>query len=139
MKIFLEFDDENFIELERVLKISLEGIKNLNTHFLVEPDNKALNAISLVQLKCYEKHKDTYKFFFADKSVVDYDYRVAKRLLKNRVPRGFIQINKSDVVNFAYIDRVFDNSVYIYGEDFSRKIGSVYRNDFEETLKKRCN
>ena len=137
MLVFLMYDNENYIDLERILSSTLNDMSKLDTEFLFDVEGSSVEAISLMRLVCYEKHRDIYRFFFINEPAVDYDYRVGKRLVHNRIPDNFIQINKSAVVNMSFILRVEDNDIYLSGEKEPRKVGRVYKQKLIDELSRR--
>ena len=64
MLVFLMYDNENYIDLERILSSTLNDMSKLDTEFLVDVEGSSVEAISLMRLVCYEKHRDIYRFFF---------------------------------------------------------------------------
>ena len=134
MRELILFDGDSLVDLVKILRMVLSRIKRLEAHNLKTNTYGYLKAVSLTQLTCYEKHKDFYRFIFYDKTTADYDYRVGRNFFYNEIPRGFIQINRNDVVNMSYIKRVDLEGVYLINEKKKKKIGETYKEKFYETL-----
>ena len=109
----VNYETKSFLEMLRALRVVLHDI-NICDVYLTVSDKYTTKIMARRNLIMYEKGSRFYKFIY-DSNTVILDSRTARKLLGDRDMDGFIQINKSYVINMAYFSNVGDRVVYLKG------------------------
>ena len=125
MNKILMYDTRKCSDMMLCLRDLINDIMLIDDPYVIDDSSGVLRAVNLRLLKCYEKHDQNYIFDFIDKKV-NYSSKYGKSLLGDKVPYGFFQINRSDVVNKSYVREVNDKGLYLYNESLARPIGEKY-------------
>ena len=133
MKEIIIYDTQNMSDLIMSLKVLIDRIIRCVDTYLVDNHSFSFRAINLRLLTGYEKYQDHYTFNFIDGSV-DYNYKNAKRLIGDKIPDGFIQINKNEIINVAYIKIIDEYGVWLAYNSRVKRISDKYRNKLLEKL-----
>lgn len=109
--IVIECDNLN--DLIRALSKVIRRLKRINRYSVdrKERSNKTISARNLLR---FEKHSRFYTFVYDDKTIV-MDSRTARKHLSKMDTKGFIGVNKVDVVNMSRVEFLDGNGLRLDG------------------------
>ena len=126
MTEILIYDTSDMLDLVTCINILFDNLLLADDIYISDETSACIRAINLRQLICYEKHDRKYTLFFMN-GTYEYDYRTGAKILGNVSLPGFLQISRSTYINKFYLNHIFDDEIYLYGENKPRRISRHFK------------
>jgi len=143
--IFLSYNIENILEVfeyitfdylikpiskEKLVEILIKAECFLGKNYHVFRYQFKKTTYNIICSEIYYIHKSRRKaYIYTSSGHKECNMRVYD-ILNNLNPYFFVQINRADIINLRYVERVQKNFIYIIGQKIS--IGDTHYNDFIE-------